>query len=375
MCLIVFKDGEKAEFTDIQFRKMVNANHDGFGIMYRDGDRVMVEKAMYTEKKMYKLWKKHRDREYYAMHARFKTHGTINEANCHPYEILNKDKGDALDLYMMHNGVIHSSNYTETDKSMSDTWNYVQSVIVPIAKANPELLWENEFIQDMIVRAVGGSKLLFMRSDRDDCVLILNERLGDYIKGCWLSQLHSTGDSRYQSNVHHNTPAYGTTNYGYKPRQDVAVFISPKKEVAKETAEDIKFKEAYTNWWHDKNMQDEWTEAESCEVPAVKEAEDKKIDLIANKTARGMMFVAPTQTRLNDLAVRLQILKQLTNAEMIIELQADPFEAAYIIKFLYDKNTMPFSTICEQIENNETVKGIVDILRNISYKEPTQEVA
>ena len=160
---MVYKENDKSEFNANQFEAMIASNADGLGIMYVEGDRVKVLKSVGTDKAKRKLWESVKDFDNYAMHARLRTHGLVNEKNCHPYEILNMDKGDSTDLYVMHNGIIQVEK--DIQKTMSDTWNFIEGVLKPIAKADINLLWNNENIQVMIQKAIGYSKLLFMRSD------------------------------------------------------------------------------------------------------------------------------------------------------------------------------------------------------------------
>lgn len=185
MCLIAYKRDSKAEFSNKKFITACNRNSDGLGVMYVEDGRVKVEKTLGTLQSQLQLYRKHKNRETYALHLRFGTSGNKDEANCHPFEVLNKEE-HGLDLFMMHNGVI--SSYLKTNKDMSDTWHFVQH-LKDFLKADPNLLHE-ERVQHFISSYIGTSnKLLFM--DSEENVTIINEKQGAENSGCWLSNTYS----------------------------------------------------------------------------------------------------------------------------------------------------------------------------------------
>jgi predicted glutamine amidotransferase len=138
MCLIAFKESHNGVFTNRQFKYMIARNPDGFGVMYREKGRVKVIKSLGSNSEKFQIFAKIRHKDFWAMHARIRTHGAIDETNCHPYKILSKDEGDAIDLYLMHNGTIAKA--PTTDSTKSDTWHYVEHVLKPLVKADIKLL-------------------------------------------------------------------------------------------------------------------------------------------------------------------------------------------------------------------------------------------
>lgn len=209
MCLIVFKRDDASQFTNRQFKNMIHKNKDGLGIMYLENDRVVVNKSMGDEEEKFRMFKELRNKTTYIMHARFATHGLVNEDNCHPYKLLSIDDGDPMDLYVVHNGVLKAPSI---DKDMSDTWHYMEYVIKPIVKADINLLWENKYIQEIIEAHMGGSKLVFMRSDDVEFqILILNQKAGSEVTGCWLSNLHGCSDP-YVAPKHNYNNGYSHYN-------------------------------------------------------------------------------------------------------------------------------------------------------------------
>ncbi len=197
MCLIVVKDNAEGNFTVENFDKSYSRNSDGMGIMWLENGRVKVERALGNLKQQRKVYQRHMDKPLFVLHQRYATHGAKNLMfeNCHPYKVMDMDDGDAIDLYMAHNGVIN--NAKTTNENMSDTWNFVENHIKPIIKANPDLLW-SDGIQMMISDYVGaGNKLVFLTNytneDREP-LLIFNKPAGTNLGGCWLSNGYSVNN-------------------------------------------------------------------------------------------------------------------------------------------------------------------------------------
>lgn len=383
MCLIVHKFDDKAEFTSQQFESMVNTNKDGLGIMYREEGRIKVEKCLGTAKEMKNLWEKHNKRNHYVMHARFKTHGAIDLDNCHPYEVLNMDKGDPIDLYMVHNGVINGIK--DVNPKMSDTWNFVEGIIKPMAKADIKLLWNNEYIQYAIDRMIGSSKLVFMRSD-DDCeyfTLTVNEKAGDRVNGCWLSNLHSTGN-------------YRTTSYDPVTRKETTSYHQRQLPVVKKEGkkkEDL----LYNNWWDKWRSPlpetDETPEDEKTTKDKDEEAEQKLIEEIAqhnkilNKTCPigkkpllpaginikdaiiegGKVLLMPVDDR-EKYSLLLQQYKQLKDPDIIDMLRENPREGANIIWLFMEKNNIPFNILVSMCTDIKRSKECVNLIRHCNEK-------
>lgn len=396
MCLIVHKMNKDSEFTNEQFYNMVSANSDGLGIMFRDGGRIHVEKVLGNSKKQFAVFQKHRDREEYAMHARFKTHGRIDEANCHPYEILNIDKGDPIDMYLMHNGVINVKD--DADASMSDTWNFVEGVMKPIAKLDHNLFWENENVQDIIRKAIGTSKFLIMRSDETP-VLIINRDAGDDVNGCWLSNLHSTRMIKRESwiggvktvtyeqssNVVSRrtvTPPYNhgnsvtvtkkddkkepvlnvyrdthRRNTWWKAASSNPLALFPRNDTTehKTAAERVKERRAARAADRERNMTNEEWEQMWIEHQA---ASNKVVELHPHKV----------EEKFHDMQAYLNILKGMKDEDMIESIEGDAEYVAAMIESFYEKNTMSRELLIEHCNDAEKVLDIVKLIRHLPSK-------
>lgn len=349
MCLIVWKEGEEALFTNRQFKNMISRNSDGLGIMWREGGRVKVDKVLGSPKEKFKLFQKHRNKPYFAMHARLKTHGLINLDNCHPYEILNIDKGDSVDLYLMHNGVL--SDVPDTKNNMSDTWHFVEYVIKPIAKANLDLLWNSAEFQTWLSKKLAGSKLLLMRSDTVEGqapVLIFNEHAGTTESGCWLSNTYSTKTYHTNYNYHH----VGGNAGNKAPFQ--------KQEGTLPRLQDLRTSQTHTQNTCKNKMHIMGDISETMDT--TDEDKGKIIDFFRFKGSNGPYSIIPDE---NLYKVVLTLQGQPLYQIRLFVLD-DPDLAADIIMAFYEKNTLDYETIIKQIKDRNTIGGIVDILYHVS---------
>lgn len=186
MCLII-QIPARATFPDDKLRLAVANNHDGFGVMWHDGGKVRVFKMHDgTQEDQYEVLKqKLEDLKGYdlGVHLRWRTHGYIDAANTHPYQVLNR-KQHKYDCYMMHNGVI---NTPTPDKSKSDTWHFITNVLRPLVKDNPKLI-HRPAIQGVISKAVGDGNKLLLLDERGKFVTINKFlELGD----CLISNTYS----------------------------------------------------------------------------------------------------------------------------------------------------------------------------------------
>lgn len=331
MCLIAFKESSDGVFTNKNFRNMIRRNRHGLGIMWREDGRVKTEKTIGSEKDKFKLWSKHRDKDSYAMHARLTTHGLTNLANCHPYELLNIDNGDPIDLYMMHNGVI--SNAPETDKDMSDTWHFVEYILKPIAKANLEILWDNEQFQLWLQTKITGSKLLFMRSDDvEHPVLILNHSAGTEKDGFWLSNTHST-DIVFAK----HTPKATNTSYGGGRER---------------------------TWYNSYSCYGYGYEGNDYDEDYFN---SKPVNKTQTTTTSIPSLKPPTwakQPAEQDLLDTADVLKKFSAQQVKEWATSEPECAADFILYMYKENSMDYASIINKIKDNKSVDEIVDIIRH-----------
>lgn len=184
MCLIIKKPAN-FNFNDAWLKDFFSYNRDGFGIMYAEGGELIIDKKVpKNDKAFLKAMKKVEDKAA-VIHLRMKTHGEINEANTHPYPVLNKDE-HGIDLWMMHNGVLHVA--ASDTPEMSDTWHYIRDIIKPVLEVQPDMLHVPAF-QELIAEHIGNNRLAFM--DNLGNVTIINEDQGTEFQGCWLSNTYA----------------------------------------------------------------------------------------------------------------------------------------------------------------------------------------
>src|SRR5690606_12732950 len=159
MCLIVHKPADKVvpfDIIDAAFRN----NSDGFGIMAAAGNgRVEVRKILpTTTDECVRLYDEYAKREL-GLHWRMRTHGAIDIAQCHPYQVLNyEDHG--RDVWLMHNGVM--SDVPCYDKNKSDTAHFVELMLKPMLLTFEDALESAQF-KEWIGSVIGaGNKLLVL---------------------------------------------------------------------------------------------------------------------------------------------------------------------------------------------------------------------
>jgi len=354
---------------------MITRNDDGLGIMYRENGRVKVAKSVGTQDERFALFREHRDKPCWAMHSRMRTHGEINEDNCHPYKIMDIDDGDPIDMYMMHNGVL--SNAPSIDKKQSDTWHYVEYILKPLIKNNANLFWDNDHINSLIQDHIGKTnKFLFMRSDDVEYpVLILNHGAGVERNGMWLSNTYSIASSDARSYTH---TYYVNNNNNYS----VNLWHQGKSETWAERCARLELE-------HAEDSAKRLNDAEQAEFDMLL-IEDDNLSL-QEKTKGGIILPLSRQTNqvtkktqvilphTNELVeideddneefmMQLNAVRGMTDSEIIDFVKKESASVADLVMALYDKNTMNFNGIIKQCKKRPD--NMVRLLKNmtINYK-------
>jgi predicted glutamine amidotransferase len=155
------------------FKNCWNANPDGAGLTYFDGQQIQILKEMKSVKQFHadylEIRKKHPSIDI-AIHFRIATHGKINTTNCHPFKINKKSA-------FIHNGMISA---IEKSAEFSDTYLFNEIIL----KNLPANFTTNSATIDLISHFIGYSKLVII-SGKDS--LIINEHLGHWNGGDWYS--------------------------------------------------------------------------------------------------------------------------------------------------------------------------------------------
>lgn len=166
MCLIIAPgpDGQKALLPRDVFDYVFDRNNDGLGGMYVKDGRVEHFKALdLTADQEYsymeEMVERHPD---VIFHMRYKTHGPVIPALCHPFRILHKNR-HGRDLFFMHNGVLSEFGRT-LSYGASDTTNFKNKVLVPLLTRNPDALDDPEILQ-ALNKLTSGSRLIFLDSE------------------------------------------------------------------------------------------------------------------------------------------------------------------------------------------------------------------
>ena len=187
MCLLVNQTKQSPILSDEWLSDFYSYNPDGIGVMYANNGELIIKKLLPTTAddfiSFYREFIANRD---CAFHLRMRTHGDIDLANCHPYEVLNRlDHG--IDLWLMHNGILSTGN--KADESKSDTFHYIQDYLRPMLSANPDFAFHPSFAE--IVGDHIGSSNKFILMDNEGRQAVINEGSGVYWGGLWLSNTYA----------------------------------------------------------------------------------------------------------------------------------------------------------------------------------------
>lgn len=236
MCVIIHKP-KGVDLPEAHIRKAATANSHGYGILWYDQkDRIVKahKQAEYKIEDVIKQVAELKDTEV-LLHFRIKTHGSVNDDNCHPFKVL--DKGDTgMEMWLMHNGVIHKAK-TEGDET--DTMAFNREMLIPVLKHKPGILREEAF-QKFAGEYIGHSKLAFMFGKGE--TVIVNKDKGTERGGCWYSN-HSAFPTVVTTTTNH-TAGWGDDDYdGYRWPAGGRGVRSPKKDPKEHLLIDTPIKE------------------------------------------------------------------------------------------------------------------------------------
>jgi predicted glutamine amidotransferase len=192
MCIIALKP-EGFEISEETLRNMWENNDDGAGFMYADRGKVRVVKGLMTFEKFLDAYRRVGEHRKIVMHFRIRTHGTVSPELTHPFWIR---KGT---LAMVHNGIITATNH-HNFSGESDTSLYAK--VLAHRYPDPLDALTNQAEVDKIVSEIGWSKLVFLTGDNGH--IIINEKSGEWVDGCWFS--NSSHKKTYRS--FHNWSSY-----------------------------------------------------------------------------------------------------------------------------------------------------------------------
>jgi len=176
MCLLINQPKQTNLISESKLRTAFDANPDGVGFAFGDGQRVQIRKFRKFKKFLdayHRSFEKYGKTSDFVIHFRWTTHG-INSGtfNVHPFQINDG-------LAFAHNGVIHK---VDDDQKLSDTQVFNRDILKPLSIKNTI----NPVVLLLIQEYIGnGSKLAFV--NRFGQSQIVNEKAGHYLDNIWYS--------------------------------------------------------------------------------------------------------------------------------------------------------------------------------------------
>jgi predicted glutamine amidotransferase len=183
MCLLLTQQSTSPALTNEWLTDFYSYNSDGLGVMRSEGGKLIVQKILpKSADELIAFYRENIQGYDCAWHLRMRTHGATDLINCHPYEILNQQE-HGIDLWLMHNGILHTGNKADTSKS--DTFHYIADYLRPMLAKNPDFAFSDAF-SDLIGDHIGVSNK-FVIMDNHNRMAVVNESEGVYWGGLWLS--------------------------------------------------------------------------------------------------------------------------------------------------------------------------------------------
>ena len=162
MCLIITGQSSKVRSTLLDTHGLLSdiftSNPDGSGFMYGSTKGLKVTKTLpknLGDATAFIQRLPNDDREI-AIHFRWTTHGKTDMVNCHPYDVIPGF------IAMMHNGILHTGNTADKDKS--DTWHFINDYLHTAVSASPELVYDAGFVS-MMEEFIGNNRFVFMNGE------------------------------------------------------------------------------------------------------------------------------------------------------------------------------------------------------------------
>ena len=212
MCLIITGQSSKVRSTLLDTHGLLSdiftSNPDGIGFMYGSTKGLKVTKTLpknLGDATAFIQRLPQDDREI-AIHFRWTTHGKTDMLNCHPYDVIPGF------IAMMHNGVLHTGN--AADKNKSDTWHFIQDYLHSAVSASPELVYDTGFVS-MMEEFIGNNRFVFMNGEGR--MQHVNFEQGIEHDDLWFSNTYAWTPSRLIPSYKSTTPlkAYNYTSaYG-----------------------------------------------------------------------------------------------------------------------------------------------------------------
>jgi hypothetical protein len=157
-------------------------NDDGAGIGYAKDGVVHIVKGLMTLEALQLALAEVGSDVPRIVHWRYATLGVVNEANTHPFAL------DASGAVVGHNGPCVSTSF-EGDAERSDSRHFAEDLL---SKLDADTLRHLKPVWEGFIEA--GNKLAFLFPDGSH--MLVNEELGTWKKGIWLSNTYSIEERR-----------------------------------------------------------------------------------------------------------------------------------------------------------------------------------
>ena len=180
MCIIVAKPRGKKLKKHV-LKNCWDRNNDGAGFMFTSDNKIIIRKEL---KNFDKLWLDYRNliinkgfeqKQNVVFHFRIKTHGKIDEDNCHPFYVNN-----GKHMAFCHNGTI-SNVKADRKGNKSDTLVFRDKILDHL----PKNWMNNPGICLLMAEFISYNKFAFLHAD--DTVTIINKSKGELDNGIWYS--------------------------------------------------------------------------------------------------------------------------------------------------------------------------------------------
>lgn len=211
MCIIAIKAKGVPMIGEDTIRTMFANNPDGAGYMWADGKSVHIKKGFMRVNELLDSLRGVQNKEdiTLVMHFRIATHGGVCAENTHPFP-MSADVGKLQKLQtttklgIAHNGIIHA--VTPSDKSVSDTMEYIADVLVPLYSVMGEKMLHNKQIARLISSTIDGSRLAMLTPDG------VVTTVGNFEESKGVLYSNSSYLPRYS--INHKWDSYTTDAYG-----------------------------------------------------------------------------------------------------------------------------------------------------------------
>ena len=214
MCLIVVGNKNDVIKQKSILEDALKINHNGFGLMYFKDDNIISKKTLSTKfSDIENLIKSVMEDcpSKLALHFRFATEGVVDKINTHPISILSKEK-DGRAISLMHNSPMLPTALI--DKDRSDTHQFVKYYLKPVLKSNPDLLYNQKWLEQLNSDCE-GSRLVFCDAENRSFIYV-NRKLWTKKDKVWFSNDNSFHTSSWGFGHMGNSYNYGSNWNSYK---------------------------------------------------------------------------------------------------------------------------------------------------------------